>query len=57
MKMRIRFDSNLKSNYSPEIPLVYGDVDLDEDEKAAIIMDPKFAVFEDLKVEDFELFE
>ena len=47
-------DSNLKSSYNPEKPLVYGNVVLDEDEKAAISMDPKFAVFEDLKVEDFE---
>ena len=47
-------EANLKSSYSPEEPLVYGDITLDEDEKAAISMDPKFAVFEDLKEEEFE---
>ena len=35
-------------------PLIYGDLSLDEDERQAMMIDPKFAVFDALDEEDFE---
>ena len=39
---------------SPDLPLVYGELNLDEDERAALILDPKFALFDKLYEENFE---
>ena len=39
----------------PEAPLIYGDLRLDEDETAALLLDPKFAVLNSLDIEDFDL--
>ena len=38
-----------------EAPLIYGDLRLDEDEVAALLLDPKFAVLNTLDIEDFDL--
>ena len=35
----------------PEAPLIYGDLRLDEDETAALLLDPKFAVLNTLNIE------
>ena len=42
------------SDLKPSIS-VYGDLNLDEDEKEALQMDPKFAVLDPLSPEDFEV--
>ena len=31
-------EANLKSKFRPENPLIYGNIELDEDEKAAIVL-------------------
>ena len=36
-------------------PLVFGDIRIDEDEAAALLLDPKFAVFNSLDKEEFEV--
>ena len=36
-------------------PLVFGDIRIDEDEAAALLLDPKFAVFNSLDEEEFEV--
>ena len=36
-------------------PLVFGDIRVDEDEAAALLLDPKFAVFNFLNEEEFEV--
>ena len=43
------------SNIPQPAPLVYGDVSIDEDEKEALSMDPKFAVLNKLSDDDFEV--
>ena len=39
----------------PEEPLVYGELRLDEDEREALRLDPKFSVFDTLDEESFEV--
>ena len=38
-----------------QAPLIYGDLRLDEDEVAALLLDPKFATLNNLNIEDFDL--
>ena len=38
-----------------QAPLIYGDLRLDEDEVAALLLDPKFATLNTLVIEDFDL--
>ena len=41
--------------YTFQQPLVYGDLNFDEDEVSALLLDPKFAVYDLLDEEDFEV--
>ena len=43
------------AEHSQQTPLVFGDLQLDEDEIEAILMDPKFAALNSLIDEDFDL--
>ena len=43
------------AEHSQQTPLVFGDLQLDEDEIEAILMDPKFAALNSLVDEDFDL--
>ena len=43
------------AEHSQQTPLVYGNLQLDEDEVQAILMDPKFAALNSLVDEDFDL--
>ena len=38
----------------PDPPSVYGDLVLDEDEKNALKLDPKFAIYQKIDEEEFE---
>ena len=38
-----------------QAPIIYGDLRLDEDEIAALLLDPKFATLDSLVIEDFDL--
>ena len=38
-----------------EEPLIYGDVKIDNDEREALLLDPKFAVYDALEEENFEV--
>ena len=41
--------------YTFQKPLVYGDLHFDEDETSALLLDPKFAVYDILSEEDFDV--
>ena len=41
--------------YTFQQPLVYGELNFDDDEKAALLLDPKFAIYDLLAEEDFEV--
>ena len=42
-------------NYTFLKPLVYGDLNFDEDKISALLLDPKFAVYDILSEEDFDV--
>ena len=42
-------------NYTFLKPLVYGDLNFDKDEISALLLDPKFAVYDLLSEEDFDV--
>ena len=43
-----------KNSFKPDPPPVYGDLVLDEDEKQALMLEPKFAIYQKLDEEEFE---
>ena len=53
----VRDDCEAEKEEKPVLqkPLIYGDINIDEDETAALLLDPKFAVFNSLSEEEFEV--
>ena len=54
-KDSLLFGDYEKISFHPtDQPLIYGNLNMDEDERSALLLDPKFAVFDNLDEESFE---